>query len=96
MRLIVFQEILSRDMHEVVAERLDKVHDVLFLEEVDRMFDMDTLLGMLDQGIAFQRSLELIVSQVVPATGIPPKSKRRPELAPPAQLELALPRLVAA
>ena len=87
---------LSPDTLEVVLERFHEVYDAASFEAVDRLFKADTLLGMLDQGIAFQRSLELIVSQVVPATGIPLTSKRKPELAPPAQSEMALPQLVAA
>jgi len=90
----VSEEALSRDMLEVFAGPLGAVDNVSFSRAVDRLFDTDTLLGMLDQGIAFQRSLELVGSQVMPTTGIPPTSKRRPGLARPSQAEIALPQLV--
>ena len=90
------EETQSRDTLEVVIEQFDPVHNTWSFSAVDGLLETDTLLGMLDQGTAFQRSLELIVSQVVPATGIPLTSKRKPELAPPAQSEMALPQLVAA
>jgi hypothetical protein len=70
MRLIVSEKNLSGDALEVVAERFDAVDNVSSSRAVDRLFDTDTLLGMLDQGIAFRRLLEL--SQVVlSVTGIP-------------------------
>jgi len=91
----VSEETLSRDTLELFSGRLEPVDNVSFFRAVDSLFDTDALLGMLDQSIAFQRSLELVGSQVMPATGIPPTSKRRPELAQPAQAEMALPQLVA-
>jgi hypothetical protein len=79
MRLIVSEKTLSRDTLEVVAERLDAVDNVSSSRVIDRLFDTDTLLGMLDQGIAFRRSLELVVSQVVLlATGIPQRRNEDP------------------
>jgi hypothetical protein len=90
MRLIVSEETLSRDTLEVVIERFDAVHNAWFFSAVDGLFAADTLLGMLDQGIAFHRSLELIVSQVVPTTKTLTRSKRRPELTQPYQSEEAI------
>jgi len=90
----VSEKTLSRETPGIAAGHLHAVDSVSFSRAVDRLFDTDTLLGMLDQAMAIQRSLELVVSLVVPATGIPPTSKRRPELAPPAQAEMALPELV--
>ena len=88
------EESLSRDTLEVFAGRLDAVDNVSFSRAVDSLFDTDTLLGMLGQGIASQRSLELVGSQVMRATGIPPTSKRKPGLAQPVRAEMALPQLV--
>jgi hypothetical protein len=95
-RLIVSEETLSRDSFEVAAERLDAVDNLSSSGAVDGCSIRITRLGMLDQGIAFQTSLELVVSQVVAATGIRPTSKRRPELVSPAQPEMALPQVVVA
>lgn len=85
---------LSPDTLEVVLERQEEIHSVSSYEVVDRPFEADTLLGMLDQGIAFQRTLELIVSQVVPILRIPSALKRRPELALPPKAEKALQQVV--
>jgi hypothetical protein len=94
--LIVPASTLSRDALEVVLERFHEVYDAPSFEAVDRLFAADTLLGMLDQGIAFQRSLELIVSQVVPTTRIHLTSKRGPELPQQSQPEQAMQQLVVA
>ena len=90
-RLIVSDGILSCDMLEVVLKRLNESHNLSAYEAVDRLvragetagFDIDTLLRMLDEGIALQKLLDLIVSRAVPISNIAPlASKRKPELAP--------------
>ena len=89
-RLIVSDGILSCDTLEVVLKRLNEAHNVSAYEAVDRLvragetagFDIDTLLRMLDEGIALQKLLDLIVSRAVPMSNIAPlASKRKPELA---------------
>lgn len=80
--------ILSCDTLEVVLKRLDESHNLSAYEAVDRLvsvgqtagFDVDTLLRMLDDGIALQKLLDLIVSRAVPISNIAPiESKRKPE-----------------
>jgi hypothetical protein len=94
--------ILSCDTLEVVLKRLGESHDVSAYEAVDRLvragqtagFDIRTLLRMIDNGIALQELLDLIVSRAVPISDIAPLvSKRQSDAAPP---ERPLSHLVAA
>jgi len=63
--------ILPPDPVKVVLTGLHEAHEVSAYEAVERLvlaaeaagLDTDTLLGMLDQGIAFQKVLDLIVSK---------------------------------
>lgn len=63
--------ILPRDPVEAVHIGLHESHDVSAYEAVERLvrageaagFDPDTLLAMLDQGVALQKLFELIVSK---------------------------------
>lgn len=104
-RLIVSDGILSCDTLEVVLKRLDESHNLSAYEAVDRLvragetagFDIDTLLRMLDGGIALQKLLDLIVSRAVPISSIAPlESKRSSEPSPSARQNRALSHLVAA
>lgn len=94
-----------RETLEVVLTRLHEAHDVSAYEAVDRLvrageaagFEAKMILRMLDQGMAFQNLLELIVSKSVPApSSAPPESKRRYESAQPAQQGTTVPQLAAA
>src|SRR5262245_21078949 len=98
-RLIVSDGILSCDTLEVVLKRLNESHNVSAYEAVDRLvrageaagFDIDTLLRMLDEGIALEKLLDLIVSRAISASNIAPlESKRKPESAPPVRRREAL------
>lgn len=92
------------DALEVILTRLHEAHHVSAYEAVDRLvragetagFDVNALLGMLDQGIDFRELLELIVSKSAPLSLASPDSKRKPAPAQPAQLEQALRQLVIA
>lgn len=104
-RLIVSEGILSRDTLEVVLKRLNESHNVSAYEAVDRLvrageaagFDTDSLLRMLDEGIALQKLLDLIVLRAVPVPNTAPlESKRKPELTPPLRQDRARSHLVAA
>jgi len=93
-----------RDALAVVLTRLHEAHHVSAYEAVDRLvragetvgFDVNALLGMLDEGIAFQKLLELIASKSVPLSTAPPESKRKPGPAQPAQPEQVLREVVVA
>lgn len=62
---------LLGDPLEVVLKGLHEAHDLSAYEAVERLvrageaagFDTDTLLRMLDQGITFQKLLELIIAR---------------------------------
>jgi hypothetical protein len=77
--------ILSCDQLEVVLKRLDESHDLSAYEAVDRLlhvgqatgFDTCTLLRMLDEGIALQTLLDLIVSKAVSISNVAPLESRR-------------------
>ena len=92
-----------RDALEIILSRLHEAHHVSAYDAVDRLvcagetagFDVNTLLGMLDRGMAFQTLIELIVSKSIPVT-VPPESKRKPEPAQPTQPEQALKQVVVA
>ena len=97
--------ILSCGTLEVVLKRLHESHDLSAYESVDRLvhagqaagIDADTLLGMLDEGIALEKILDLIVSRAAPTFNTAPlESKRNPELTPPVPQNRARSRLVAA
>lgn len=96
--------ILSNDTLAVVLRRLNESHNVSAYEAVDRLvragesagFDIDTLLRMVDEGIALQKLLDLIVSRSAPIPHIPPlSSKQKPEPGPLVKEE-ALSHLVVA
>lgn len=98
------ERILPRDTLEAVLTRLQESHDVSAYEAVERLvhvggvagFDTDTLLRMLDQGMALQKLLELIVSRAVPISEAAPlESKRKPEFAPLVRRQRALSLVVA-
>jgi hypothetical protein len=71
MRLAVLPRILPRDPVEVVLTGLHESHNVSAYEAVERLLytaeaagvDPQALLRMLDQGIAFQNVLDLIISK---------------------------------
>jgi hypothetical protein len=71
MRLAVLPRTLPRDPMEVVLRGLHESHDVAAYEAVERLLytaedagvDTQALLRMLDQGIAFQNVLDLIISK---------------------------------
>ena len=91
-----------RDALEVILTRLHEAHHVSAYEAADRLvrageiagFDVNALLGMLDEGIAFQKLLELIVSKSGPLSTAPPESKRKPWPVQPVQTEEALRHVV--
>jgi hypothetical protein len=71
MRLAVLPRTLPRDPVEIVLTGLHESHDVSAYEAVERLLytaqaagvDTQALLRMLDQGIAFQNVLDLIISK---------------------------------
>jgi hypothetical protein len=85
-RLTVSDGLPPRVALEAILNRLHEAHHVSAYEAVDRLvragetagYDVNALLGMLDQGIGFQKLLNLIVSKSVPSSTTPPKSKRNP------------------
>jgi hypothetical protein len=67
----VSRRTLPREPVENLLTRLHESHDVSAYEAVERLlqageaaeFDADTLLAMLDQGVALQKVFDLIVSK---------------------------------
>jgi len=62
---------LPRDPLDIVLTRLHESHDVSAYEAVERLvqageaaaFDTETLFGMLDRGIDFEKLLEIIAAK---------------------------------
>jgi len=97
--------ILSNDTLAVVLRRLNESHNVSAYEAVDRLVragesagvDIDTLLRMVDEGIALQKLFDLIVSRSALIPHIAPLlSKRKPEPGPLVREDEALSYLVVA
>jgi len=95
----------TKNTLEVILTRLHEPHELSAYEAVDRLvhageavgMDTDTILRMLDQGMPFQKLLELIVSKSLLITSIAPlESKRKPEPVQPAQPEKTLRQMIVA
>ena len=97
--------LLPHDVLETILTRLHESHDLSAYEAVERLvhageaagFDTDTLLRMLDHGVAFQKLLELIAAKATSVSeDAPIASKRESEPISQAQSEKALKDLLVA